>query len=223
MEASCSDFDVHAFVPLVPMQRALVRTVEMKDYHPEDNSNYALMTEPSVSSGFTRTPLPLMVSMMWVGGVNAVPMDAPEEGAGVAEEGVGGAEAGLDMGVAEVQGSVAKVQGGVAKGTGEQCGLLMTIPVIPKCCSKIQIIKLCNGHMYKCKGNDTHRHTYITMFLLTTPLFSADAGSTTWKSAAQVVTLQSFTKEVGQAVSITPSILGTFLAIFYCGIDVYSG
>ena len=118
MEASCSDFDVHAFVPLVPMQRALVRTVEMKDYHPEGKSNYALMTAPSVSSGITRTPLPLMLSMMRVVGVNAVPIDAPEEGAAVAEEGVGGAEAGLDMGVAEVQGGMAKVQGGVAKVQG---------------------------------------------------------------------------------------------------------
>ena len=87
------------------------------------------------------------------------------------EEGVGRAEAGLDMGVAKVQGGMAKVQGGVAKvqggmakvqggmakvqggmakGTGEQY-VLMTIPGIPKCCSKIQIIKLWNGHMYKCK------------------------------------------------------------------------
>ena len=157
MEASCLDFDVHVFVPLVPMQRALVRTVEMKDYHPDDKSNYALMTAPSVSSGITHTPLPLLLPMMRVVGVNAVPVDAPEEGAGVTEEGVGVAEAGLDMGVAEVQGGVAKVQGGmakvqggVAKGTGEQRGLLMTIPGIPKCCSKIQIIKLWNGHMYKC-------------------------------------------------------------------------
>ena len=66
------------------------------------------------------------------------------------EERVGRAEAGLDMGVTEVQGGMAKVQGGVAKGTGEQ-RMLMTIPGIPKCCSKIQIIKLWNGHMYKCK------------------------------------------------------------------------
>ena len=66
------------------------------------------------------------------------------------EEGVGRAEARLDMGVTEVQGGMAKVQGGVAKGTGEQ-RVLMTIPGIPKCCSKIQIIKLWNGHMYKCK------------------------------------------------------------------------
>ena len=148
-----------------------------------------------------------MLSMMRVVGVNVVPVDAPEEGAGVAEEGVGAAEAGLDMGVAEVQGRV-------AKGTGEQHRLLMTIPGIPNCCSKIQIIKLCNGHMYKCKGNDTHRHTCITIFLLTTPLFSADAGGPTWQSSAQVVTLQSFTEEVGPAVSITPSILGTFRLFF---------
>ena len=205
---------MHAFVPLVPVQRALVRTVEMKDYHPAGKSNYALMTVPSVSSGITRTPLPLMLSMMRVVGVNVVPVDAPEEGAGVAEEGVGAAEAGLDMGVAEVREGVAEVQGRVAKGTGEQHRLLMTIPGIPKCCSKIQIIKLCNGHMYKCKGNDTHRHTYITIFLLTTPLFSADAGGPTWQSSAQVVTLQSFTEEVGPAVSITPSILGTFRLFF---------
>ena len=51
------------------------------------------------------------------------------------------------------------------------------------------------------------------MFLPTTPLFSGDAGGPMWQSAAQVVTLQSFTKEVGPAVSITPSILGTFPAI----------
>ena len=150
MEASCLDFDVHVFVPLVPMQRALVRTVEMKDYHPEGKSNYALMTAPSVSNGITHTPLPLTLSMMRVEGVNAVPVDAPEEGAGVAEEGVGRAEAGLDMGVAEVQRGMAKVQGGVAKEIGEQQGLLMTIPGIPKCCSKIQIKKLWNGHKYKC-------------------------------------------------------------------------
>ena len=86
MEASCLDFDVHVFVPLVPMQRALVRTVEMKDYHPEGKSNYALMTAPIVSNGITHTPLPLTLSMMRVEGVNAVPVDAPEEGAGVAEE-----------------------------------------------------------------------------------------------------------------------------------------
>ena len=90
MEASCSDFDVHA--PLVAVQRALVRTVEMKDYHP----GLSLMTVPSVSSGITHTPLTLMLSIMWVVGVNAVPVDAPEEGAGVAEEGVGAAEAGQD-------------------------------------------------------------------------------------------------------------------------------
>ena len=34
---------------------------------------------------------------------------------------------------------VAEVQGGAAKEIGEQQGLLMTIPGIPKCCSKIQI------------------------------------------------------------------------------------